>query len=392
MSATHLCLTARDGFFFKDGRGWSTSDGAHAGSHDWPFPTTLLGALRAQWGRHHEAARGAGTFTKHEWLRETKDIALGATFPMRRTLGERWGMKHRMWPVPADAVHLRDGVKRLDEWKSLADEKIGSLGRSDDDARESLWFTTLGSPEKPVTAPRWWTEAQMVAWLEGRAPNFKNVSLDAQTMKRRTDIHLAIDPGTYSAFEGMLYAKDVVETQGPNGEEWGIAMKAELPATRHPGFAEGTWLLGGDSRAAHAEALEPGHFAPPQNFGANVAKKAGGLRLITVTPAHFADGWLPDGFSYREGEYRGRLPGVAAEVTLLAALVSRPVHTSGWDMEKGSPKRTLRLVAPGAVYFFAKSDRRSSFSAAEVGSLWLAAIGRDTHQGLGRVVPGNWDL
>ena len=86
------------------------------------------------------------------------------------------------------------------------------------------------------------------------------------------------------------------------------------------------------------------------------------------------------------------LPGVAAEVTLLAALVSRPVHTSGWDMEKGSPKRTLRLVAPGAVYFFAKSDRRSSFSAAEVGSLWLAAIGRDTHQGLGRVVPGNWDL
>jgi CRISPR-associated protein Cmr3 len=58
-------------------------------------------------------------------------------------------------------------------------------------------------------------------------------------------------------------------------------------------------------------------------------------------------------------------------------------------MAKGEPKPTLRMVPPGAVYFFERSDGRP-FGEAEARSLWLAALGTRTDEGFGRVVPGVW--
>ena len=110
-----------------------------------------------------------------------------------------------------------------------------------------------------------------------------------------------------------------------------------------------------------------------------------------MTPACFEAGWLPDDFAARDGAYHGRLPGVDAEVILRAAFVPRPTHVSGWDMERGHPKPTRRLVPEGAVYFFEKVDR-TPFTAGEMGGLWLATLGADGDEGFGRVVAGPWEI
>jgi CRISPR-associated protein Cmr3 len=113
------------------------------------------------------------------------------------------------------------------------------------------------------------------------------------------------------------------------------------------------------------------------------------LRVVAVTPLCFAKGWLPDGFAAHGNEYRGRLPELDAELVLRAAFVPRPIHVSGWDMAAGKPKPTSRMVAPGAVYFFERVDGRP-FGESEARALWLAAVGRRTGEGFGRLAAGFW--
>lgn len=109
-----------------------------------------------------------------------------------------------------------------------------------------------------------------------------------------------------------------------------------------------------------------------------------------MTPALFDRGWLPDGFAAcDDNTYRGQLPGAEDELILRAALVPRAAHVSGWDMAKGQPKPTNRLVPPGAVYHFVRADG-AAFTSAQTERLWLAALGGRTREGFGRFVPGRW--
>jgi CRISPR-associated protein Cmr3 len=115
-----------------------------------------------------------------------------------------------------------------------------------------------------------------------------------------------------------------------------------------------------------------------------------GLRVVAVTPLCFENGSVPDGFAANGNEYRGRLPNLDAELVLRAAFVPRRIHVSGWDMAAGAPKPASRMVAPGAVYFFQRTDGKP-FGEADARSLWLAALGGRTEEGFGRVVPGVWN-
>ena len=148
--------------------------------------------------------------------------------------------------------------------------------------------------------------------------------------------------------------------------------------------------LGADGRLVGIESLPEALLAPPARLLETFARGSTGLRLVVVTPASFAEGWLPDGLERRGEEIRGRLPGVEGELVLRAALVPRPLHVSGWDMVAGAAKPVSRLVAPGAVYFLERADG-GRFGEAEARALWLAAVGSRTEEGYGRVVPGTWN-
>jgi hypothetical protein len=114
-----------------------------------------------------------------------------------------------------------------------------------------------------------------------------------------------------------------------------------------------------------------------------------GLRAVAVRPLCFRHGWLPDGFTANRNQYRGRLPGLDAELILCAAFVARPIHVSGWDMAARAPKATLRMGAPDGVYFFERADG-NLFGEVDARSLWLRALGARTEEGFERAVPGVW--
>ena len=375
---THLALYSRDGFFCKDGRGWYGGGGGSGHGLEWPWPSTVRGAIRTLWGRAHEAI-----ISRQDWLAATASIALGSTLAMWRGRGA--DALERRWPVPADVdyVRLPDGVSSHVRYLHPAPSPVATLGRNDDPARERLWIAPAIDRGKPGPRPRWWAESELIAWLAG-APVSAEPAVAADRLARRRVTRTAIVPTTQTVVDSALFSHDVIETVEPDGE-WAIAAEVAVPDVR---FAT-TATLGSDRRLARVETIARAAFEPPPALATASAAGALGLRLLVVTPTIFAHGWLPDGLVARGDEYRGHLAGIAPEVVLRAATAPRPVAISGWDMVAKAPRATDLAVAPGSVYFLQRTDG-AGFAAADVRGLWLAALGRRTEDGFGRVVAAPW--
>jgi CRISPR-associated protein Cmr3 len=261
---------------------------------------------------------------------------------------------------------------------------LPTLGRDDDDTRESLWVPRIEEAAKPLPSPRWWSEEHFATWLAGRSVPTRAPGHAFETL-RRVQVHVGIRPEEFTADEGVLFSHDVVETLERDAE-WAIGIEVALPSGDMPAVA----TLGSDGRLIRIEALPDQAFDLPDSVLEAFRAGSAGLRLVVTSPACFGRGWLPDGLDPRDREYRGRLDGLDVEVVLRAAFVPRPLHVSGWDMAARKPKPTLRMVPPGAVYFFERVDGQP-FGEAEVQALWLAALGARTSEGFGRVVPGTWN-
>lgn len=395
-ATTYLALIPRDGLFCKDGRGWHTSASGRGHGLDWPWPSTVLGAVRSAWGRREEQRTGT-RFDADSWRTRTAGVVLGRTLLLRRppkrvgaatgasaggnTSWTSWTQDHRVWPVPSD-TSWQEGcaeVRRLDP----VPPTLPTLSSDDNDARESLWMPGIEAAAKALPSPRWWSEQHFTDWLAGRrvpacAPGH------AFETSRRLQAHVGIDRATLSANEGVLFSHDVVETLERDAE-WAIGIEVALPSGDMPGVA----TVGSDARLVQIESLPDPTFDPPESVLEAFRQGSLGLRLVVTSPACFERGWLPDGLEPHDHEYRGRLGGLDVDVVLRAAFVARPLHISGWDMVGRAPKPTARMVPPGAVYFFERVDGRS-FAEAQARALWLAALGTRAHEGFGRVVPGTW--
>ncbi len=380
MSKTaHLVLSPRDGLFCKDGRGWHTSASGRGASLDWPWPSTVLGALRTACGRAEETAGRSP-----DWAKRKDDVCLGSLLTLRRPKDRaNWNAQDRVWPVPVDALRIeeKDTAHFLDPLKP----QLTTLGRDDNAAREALWVPRVDDRAKPLPLPRWWSEDSFVKWL-CRDKVLADPKLGGHETTRRVQSHVGIKPDTFTADDGALFAHDVIETL-ERDHEWGIGLTAQMPSATNLRMA----TLGSDGRLARIETLDSGSlFAMPDVLRRKFKLGSAGLRVVVVTPALFADGWLPDGFQPdANNRYVGKLHPLAGEFFLRAAFVPRPLNVSGWDMASRGPKKTDRMVPPGSVYFFEHTDKEP-ITEAEAEALWLGVIGARTEEGFGRVVPGIW--
>lgn len=387
---TVFVISCRDGLFAKDGRGWFTSASGRAHGLAWPFPSTLLGAMRTAWGRQQEHAH-CRVFTKQEW-EGALNITLGATVTLRRSVsGPERVADCRIWPVPLDALFMpkpQEGgeaeIIRLDPVKVA----VPTLGRDETPAREALWRPALTDPRKPDPRPSWWPEEVFVDWLAKPADRRKREERDKGFRpEQRFQVHVGIDPSTGAAKEQILFAHEVIEALDEERMEWMLA--CEVHGWKDPPSSL-IASLGGDRRPARMRIAEEDLLQAPDRLqDAFDQEKPHGVRLVTVTPMASAEGWLPQELAEQGNEYRGQLPGIAEPVLLRAAFVGRPQHVSGWDMAEDAPKRTVRLVPPGSVYHLVKVSG-SPFTGSEARPLWLAALGQKTEEGFGRVVPGLW--
>jgi CRISPR-associated protein Cmr3 len=412
---TALVLLPRDGLFLKDGREWASGAAGRAHSLGWPAPSTLLGALCTATGRVQEIT-SRRVLKKEDWGKLRDQMRLELTLAVRRRMEpsppapqrnaqpqpRKWLSAHRMWPVPADAVFIRDEpgkpahIHRLNPQKPL----LTMLGADDCPVREAMWRPMLDGQVKPAIHKPWWTETAFVRWLteandapawaEDPPNDFASIGLDSHTQ-----VHVGIKDDTQAAEEGRLFAHDVVETieqRKPTKQrklhehyEWGIACRFTAPGKPITGRV----TLGGDRRVAAIETTDDTLFEFPNDIRKAFDTSHRGLRLVAVTPAAFDAGWLLPGFAEHGGEYRGKIPGIADMLILRAACIGRAAHVSGWDMANNQPKPTTRLVPPGSVYFLHKVEAKP-FTRTEAEQVWRSPIGNRTNEGFGRFMPGIW--
>jgi CRISPR-associated protein Cmr3 len=389
-----LALMLRDGLFLKDAKGWTTSALGRASTLNWPYPSTIRGALRTAWGLEQEGKHGGKLWEAQDWLTHTEPLRLTAMLPLRRARsGDKWDITHRMWPAPSDAYVVKGEVVPHYLTPTAPADGLGSLGIGEDPALEALWHVrppeAIGK-DKPGKPPVWWTEAEFVAWLCGeQGIRFAERTRDVPA---RDQVHVTIKSDTGTAADSQLYGTRVIEPLDALGNEWAVGVRVRWPA---PLSATPHKLkpisAGGKRRLIYPEVATL--WDMPTKLKDAFKKAPQGLRIILATPAEFAQGWLLDGFTAQGTEYRGKLPGLHAELILRAACVPRPVHVSGWDMAardgKGAPKPTRRLVPAGAVYFFERADNQP-FTEADAQALWCAQVGQHREDGQGVIVPGIW--
>jgi CRISPR-associated protein Cmr3 len=390
MGTHEMLLVPRDGFFFKDARGWYTSASGRTHGLAWPYPSSILGSIRTAYGKQAEAIANE-TWASQEWLKNTKAVKLEKMIAFRKNIASQWSVSHRMWPRPLDALIINSNIVKIKPRKPESDTTI----MSDDNGipAKALWFAGIEEKDKPDKIASWWTDDAFTGWLAGGIVDIGKIA-DSKELSpvKRVKTQVGINPDTYSTKEGVLFSTEVTETLSKVGKElleWAIGISFHTPENT-TSFENQIFLLGGVDYPANSLKAPDNAFAFPNDLNNAFSKGVRGLKVVLTTPAFFTEGWLPDGFGFSAGAYRGKLPGITGDCILKSAVIDRAQSVSGWDMVKGAPKAIKRLVPAGSVYFFEKSDG-STFTGNEANLLWLSQIGRLNDEGYGLVVPGVWN-
>lgn len=153
---------------------------------------------------------------------------------------------------------------------------------------------------------------------------------------------LAMDYKLKRAKEGALYKVDMLRLKKVS------FIVATEGIEDFPQY--GVLRLGGEGRAAFFKkvAEKERNILLKLCRGISQSKK---FKLVLQTPACFVNGWLPGWLKQKdEGLYRGKVGNV--EVRLVTAFLGKPIYVGGWNIHKQIPKRMVKCVPPGSVYYF----------------------------------------
>lgn len=260
-------------------------------------------------------------------------------------------------PLPAD-LFAEEGSDRLLylEPQRLPEGLQGSLATPQIVALRQMKST---KPQGGV----WLNGAGLAAYLRGQSLRKGRHTTEISDLWRSDPrLGIALDSVKRAAEKGRLYTSE------------GIAMRPDFGFLVGVDGAEGlvpnTGLIrfGGDGRGAHISSSTVN--LPEPDWERIASEKI--FRLVLATPGLFEGGWRLPGMENNNVTWRGP-DGLTAR--LISAAVPRAQVVSGWDIAKGEPKKALRAVPAGSVYWFeaAESD----------GSAWIAALKKLAVEGFG---------
>lgn len=378
----------RDPVIFRDGKPFGTVPGARAKSLPFPFPSTVVGALRT-----HSGPNDNGRFDQtridellQKEMRGPILVNLAAS-----SESERWLM-----PAPADALLLRNDndngqCKRV--WLRPLALPAGAQSDLGDRA-------LVGSPRaikgKPLTnPPRYWRWSELKTWLI--APGSQELRVELRRLghsgpSREYRTHVSIENASQTAREGALYQTsglEFIHTERPalpdgpavlgGNQRLGLALQTDAELTESLAF------LGGERRVVTWRKSDQTFPSCPVSIRqAILSSKC--CRLLLATPAYFEGGYLPT-------ELENWIPGVKA--TVVAVAVQRYQTVSGWDYAStpGRPKPTRRLAPAGSVYYLRLEGEDAAITQF-IDAVWMRNISdgeQERRDGFGLALLGAWN-
>ena len=366
-------IEPRDRLILGDGRP-KDAVGHRAASLDLPLPTTLAGALRAKIGRDRTGHFGLTT-------EEALDIEVHGPLLRQADIDSGW-----LVPAPMDALwHKLDGGDFV--LRRLRPRRLPAGISSDMPAK--LLHVTIAkdvSPivGKPIRGPGLWRWSEFESWLAGPgedlrvaadAPNQPDAPCFGMPLPLHDErIHVALEVGGRTAIDGALFSFDGVRLQTHARGRLAITCRCD-----HENLEAGILTLGGKRQQSFLDRNQndswPGIPSDPP--GGDV------WRLILLTPAVFADGFLP-----KDKKLFGQ--------EVIAAAVDRPQGLHGWDLrrdERGRPRgpKPLRWMARAGSVYWIKAPESKQERQDLLARMWLQPCSdgaQHRRDGLGLVVVG----
>jgi CRISPR-associated protein Cmr3 len=376
-----------DTLFFRDARPMQSDAGSGGHGANWPLPTTLHEALRAELLRRAGHATSGRTITHH------KRSSDGLGSRVRRVSSDAFNGLRILGPFPLCAagsspqpqVYLprpRDLVLGTDGNPAFLAPAADAPNRQHGTPETNFpapWLRRICSPCRlGKNEPHDWIgTGDYVQCLNSEVPA-QFVVPDRWITEHRINIKIASSPD--SDREGNLFASEHLRLR----EGTSLWFQAALSDSDWEGNAAGLLRtpgqllpFGGESRLCRI--VETGHALLATVF----ASRPTGCRIkwVLSAPAVFTHGWRPNWICGTDGRvllkageiarknnedrlaWRRRvqaLPEIAAR--LVAALIPKPLWFSGWDLAAGGPKPTQAAVPAGAVYYF-EADGASAAAA-----------------------------
>lgn len=374
------CFGALDTLFFKESRPMDSIGGAQLQSVFPPPARTLIGAVRTAIGGAHDV----------DWAEFHKN----ADHPLRTLMGHTNDLGQLSFKGPfliqddnrlfaAPLVVLKEVVKdakpvftRLAPSTTLTVCDLGNvqLPKKQDS-------TILGA--KPLENT-WLTAAGLQAVLAGNTPTASDLVPAQDLFDTEERLGIGRAHATRTTGDGLLYQTQHVRPK-PNVEV-GMHVQGLEQCPAVP--AEGLMRLGAEGRIAHWR-RNTGHTLPASPV--QDKSKSNRIMLVLMTHAHFAKGWLPDGFdeltlSSGQTVWEGDINGVS--LRLLCAVVGKPVREGGWDLANQIPRPIQNLVPAGSCYFFEVLAAGPNGEALR--KLHGSHTGQDTAYGRGELAVGLW--
>ena len=374
---TNWLIVPHDPLIFRDGKPFTATPGARAVSLPFPFPSTIAGAVRTLSGA---LANGVFPVGDEHVIQQVLGYRVVGPFLFDQKQNEL------LFPAPQDALLLKlepHDEHRAERVRLQPTTRFQDVLTNLPDGLQ-LVAPLVDSKAKPhPNAPAFWRWSQAKAWLEH--PQHSAVSLDTlgiEALPVDYRMHVSVQHDSGTAEEGALFQTAGLtfvhapqKTTINEASELGLLVQTDAP------LQASLDTLGGERRAVSWESAAS-NLLPSCPDAVSEARRG---RLILATPAYFEQGFRPAWVCEHPSGVKLRIVGAA---------VGRPVHASGWDYEKGTPKPSRRLAPAGSVYFFEIEAGDEATIERFVDDIWLRPISDDEQyrrDGFGVALLGAWN-
>lgn len=339
-----------------------------------PFPSSAAGLVRTQVMQQHG-------ISEPDALRQ---IAVNGLFLARCRNGD-FRQPEILVRKPSDALYIKNKQNAVQLVRLAPAETEAGCGS---DLPEGLMpvYMTEHFDGKPQSGAEFWRWEDFCAWQRGEALDFDTVNQNgAAALPTETRTHVAIDGSSLAAEEGKLFQTTAYDFasrakshhQGWENENYGFLIRTDAD------LKTGLIRFGGEGRLSRLHPLDNHTLFSTAALPAS----AQSFSLTLLTPAVFAQGWLPEWLD--ADTLTGTLPDTNITVKLCAAALSRWQPVSGWDFEHNRPKAMRKAVPAGSVYWF-ECIGGASVDLQKLAFQSLCGQQQDRKDGFGIVSPALW--
>lgn len=300
-------IEALDTLIFQDGKPFDMSGDNWGNSLVLPTPSTLYGALRATY-----FANCPDKLSKANEVDDpTKDLKINSI-----SLEYQGNL---ILSLPKDCVELNEKVVTLDlEENHLSSSPLSYIFSSEEEV-ESLDNGYLKN-------------SNFKRYLSSK--KIGSFEAEENFIVRENKIGIGLNRQTRTTQEGLLYKVEMLRYKD---------LKIVVDFDDLHLEKSGLMRVGGEAKGATYKEVESLDFPRVDRLSGNRFK------LYLLTPAIFDNGWCPSWID-KENGYIGEFNGF--KLKLIASAVGKHQSIGGFDMKKREPKKMMKAVPMGSVYYF----------------------------------------